>query len=56
MHTNILFVCIFYRTHLGFLFLTENELEFVQIRQFLKGIALLRIRKVTKYGRISAIF
>ncbi len=35
---------------------TENELGFVQIRQFLKGIASLRIKKVTKYGRISAIF
>ena len=35
----------FIRTHLDFLFLTENELKFVQMRLFLKGIALLRIRK-----------
>ena len=38
------------------MFLTENELKFVQIKHFLKGIASLRIKKVTKYGRISAIF
>ena len=57
-------------THLDFLFLTEpvcrqgrpdlpagrNELKFDQMKQFLKGIAKLRMKKVTKYERISAIF
>jgi hypothetical protein len=37
------------------LFLTENEIKFVQMRRFLKGIAELSIKKETKYGRILAI-
>jgi hypothetical protein len=37
------------------LFLTENEMKFVQMRHFLKGIVELSIKKETKYGRISAI-
>ncbi len=53
-----LLICMEYicRTRLDFLFLTENEMKFVQMSYFLKGIASLRIIKVTKYGRISAIF
>ena len=43
---------IYNRTHLDFLFLTENEIKFGQIRHFLKNIVLLHLRKVTKYERI----
>jgi hypothetical protein len=35
---------------------TGNEIKFVQMRHFLKGIAELSIKKETKYGRILAIF
>jgi hypothetical protein len=40
------------RTYFDFLFLTENEIKFVQIRQFLKNIVSLHLRELTKYERI----
>ena len=41
-----------FRTHLDFLFLTENEMKFVQIRHFFQVIAGLQIKKATKYEQI----
>ncbi len=38
------------RTHLDLLYSTENERKFDQMRHFLKAIAELQIKKVTKYG------
>jgi hypothetical protein len=45
-----------FRTHLNFLFFSENELVFFQMRQFLKGIASLLPRKLTKYEEIRSHF
>jgi len=39
----------FIRTHLDFLFLTENEIKFVQIRHFLKNIASIHSTNLSHF-------
>ena len=40
-----------FRTHLNFLFLTENELKFDQMRHFLKAIVMLKMKKKRNMGK-----